>query len=59
VERLVLFHHAPEYSDERLDQTGREVREQFPDALLAYEGLQVDLATQTIFQPVSQAIVNS
>jgi phosphoribosyl 1,2-cyclic phosphodiesterase len=55
VEKLVLFHHAPEYSDEILDRTRREISEQFPEAMVAYESLQINLApTQTYHQPSYQ-----
>jgi ribonuclease BN (tRNA processing enzyme) len=49
VEKLVLFHHAPEYTDAQLFQTGRIIQEQFPNALVACEGMQIDLTPQEIF----------
>ena len=49
VKKLALFHHAPEYNDAQLDQTRHDLDAQFPDALVAYEGLQIDLSPQEVF----------
>ena len=40
---LALFHHSPEYDDERLDQIEAEAKTLFPEALMAYEGLMIRL----------------
>jgi phosphoribosyl 1,2-cyclic phosphodiesterase len=43
VKNLVLFHHAPEYGDNQLDQIGSRARDLFPNSLVAYEGLEICL----------------
>lgn len=42
-ERLVLFHHAPEYSDDVLDQVAQQATALLPNVLLASEGLELSL----------------
>ena len=39
--KLVLFHHSPEYDDDRLDQIEAEAKTLFPETLMAYEGLKL------------------
>jgi phosphoribosyl 1,2-cyclic phosphodiesterase len=43
VKKLVLFHHDPMHYDDFLDQVGEEVTQQFPESLLAREGLSLQL----------------
>jgi len=43
VKRLVLFHHNPDYDDDRLDAIIAQVREYFPDTTMAWEGLELKL----------------
>lgn len=43
--RLVLFHHNPCHNDGYLDELGQRVREAFPAAMIAQEGLVIDLLT--------------
>ncbi len=43
VPRLVLFHHNPDYDDDKLDGIHAAVCEQFPEAVMAREGLALDL----------------
>jgi ribonuclease BN (tRNA processing enzyme) len=43
VKKLVLFHHDPMHNDDFLDQVGEEVTQQFPESLLAREGLSLQL----------------
>lgn len=43
VKRLALFHHAPEYDDQRLDQIAEQARRLFPETVVAAEGLELDL----------------
>ncbi len=45
VERLVLFHHAPEYGDDLLDQVAAQAGDYFPNVVLAAEGLELSLDT--------------
>jgi ribonuclease Z len=43
VEQLVLFHHNPCQDDDQLDALEQEVRSQFPNTRVAYEGLTLRL----------------
>jgi phosphoribosyl 1,2-cyclic phosphodiesterase len=43
VKQLVLFHHDPSHNDDYLDRIGEEVVRSFPRALLAREGLSLEL----------------
>ena len=43
VKKLVVFHHDPDHDDERLDAIGREVEAAMPGALMAREGLTLQL----------------
>jgi phosphoribosyl 1,2-cyclic phosphodiesterase len=43
VKRLVIFHHDPLHSDDFLDRVGEQVAQQFPDSLIAREGLSLQL----------------
>jgi phosphoribosyl 1,2-cyclic phosphodiesterase len=60
-ERLVLFHHAPEYSDDLLDQVAQQATAWFPNVLLAAEGLELSLDSPNwplpAHSPVTQANV--
>lgn len=47
-EHLVLFHHAPEYGDDTLDQIAEQVQGVFPGAMLAREGLEIALINESI-----------
>jgi phosphoribosyl 1,2-cyclic phosphodiesterase len=41
--KLVVFHHDPDHDDERLDAIGREVEAAMPGAVLAREGMVLNL----------------
>lgn len=41
VKRLILFHHDPEHSDDFLRVVERQARQEFPNTLLAVEGLEL------------------
>jgi phosphoribosyl 1,2-cyclic phosphodiesterase len=41
--QLVLFHHAPEYSDDQLDEIGGNAQNILPGTLVAREGLEIVL----------------
>ena len=43
VGKLVLFHHDPEHTDEMCDRLEKETQETFPKAMLAREGMQINL----------------
>ena len=45
VKRLVIFHHDPLHNDDSMDKTGEQVAEQFPNSLIAREGLSIQLSS--------------
>ncbi len=45
VKRLVIFHHDPLHNDDFMDKTGEQVAEQFPNSLIAREGLSIQLSS--------------
>lgn len=46
VKRLVIFHHDPLHNDDFLDNVGEQVAQQFPNSLMAREGLSIQLIAQ-------------
>ena len=55
VKRLVIFHHDPLHNDDSMDKTGEQVAEQFPNSLIAREGLSIQLSSPlNSSPPVSQ-----
>ena len=55
VKRLVIFHHDPLHNDDFMDKTGEQVAEQFPNSLIAREGLSIQLSSPlNSSPPVSQ-----
>ena len=45
MKRLVIFHHDPLHNDDFMDKTGEQVAEQFPNSLIAREGLSIQLSS--------------
>lgn len=43
VQKLVLFHHEPEHSDDVLEQVEKEAQAVFPNTVLAREGMKIQL----------------
>ncbi len=43
VKKLVIFHHEPTHSDQVLDGIGAQVKEAFPNSVMAREGLILDI----------------
>lgn len=43
VKRLVIFHHDPIHNDDFLDRIGEQAAQQFPNSLMAREGLSIQL----------------
>jgi phosphoribosyl 1,2-cyclic phosphodiesterase len=43
VKKLVLFHHAPSHDDDTLAEIEKKAQEAFPNTILAYEGLTIEL----------------
>ncbi|MBD2579031.1 MBL fold metallo-hydrolase [Oscillatoria sp. FACHB-1406] len=46
VKQLVIFHHDPLHNDEFLDRMGEEVSQAFPNAILAREGMTIEVNAQ-------------
>ena len=44
-QRLVLFHHAPEYSDNQLDEIATRAQRLFPQSVMAVEGMEISLSS--------------
>jgi ribonuclease Z len=53
VKTLVIFHHDPAHDDEFLDRVGKEAAVQFPGALMAREGMVLQVP---ISMPLSESI---
>jgi ribonuclease BN (tRNA processing enzyme) len=43
VKQLALFHHAPEYNDNQLDEIGKTARTLFPNTIVSHEGLEIHM----------------
>lgn len=43
VKKLVIFHHDPLHSDDFLDKVGEQVAQVFPNSLMAWEGLSIQV----------------
>jgi phosphoribosyl 1,2-cyclic phosphodiesterase len=43
VKKLVIFHHDPLHNDDHMDTVGEEAAKLFPDAIIAREGLSIQL----------------
>lgn len=51
VKKLVIFHHDPLHNDDFLDNVGEQVAQQFPDSLMAREGLSIQLVPPSVITP--------
>ena len=56
VGQLLLFHHEPTYADDKLAAIEREARTQFACARMAYEGLEITLEPQPLFELRTQQL---
>lgn len=45
VKKLVIFHHDPLHNDDFMDRLGKDTAEQFPNSVVAQEGMIIDLMT--------------
>lgn len=54
---LVIFHHDPLHKDDFLDKIGENVKREFPGAIMAVEGLEIAVATET--EPLTDAKVSA
>ncbi len=51
VKKLVIFHHDPLHNDDFLDRLGEKAVQEFPDTLMAREGLSIQLVPPTVANP--------
>ncbi|HEY9688355.1 MAG TPA: MBL fold metallo-hydrolase [Coleofasciculaceae cyanobacterium] len=51
VDKLVIFHHDPLHTDAFLDEVGRQAAAAFPNALVAMEGMAIQLTPRSPEQP--------
>ncbi len=51
VDKLVIFHHDPLHTDAFLDEVGRQAAAVFPNALMAMEGMSIQLTPRSPEQP--------
>jgi len=51
VKQLIIFHHDPLHSDEFMDQVKEDTANVFPNSLVAWEGLEIDVMTIQGDQP--------
>lgn len=57
VKKLVIFHHDPLHNDDHLDQIGEQVARVFPNSLLAWEGLEIQLVAATTLSEVDAEVI--
>lgn len=48
VKKLVIFHHDPLHNDDFLDRIGEQASQQFPDTIMAREGLSIQLVPSSV-----------
>jgi phosphoribosyl 1,2-cyclic phosphodiesterase len=53
VKKLVIFHHDPLHNDDFLDRIGEQAAEQFPDTIMAREGLSIQLLPPNLANSVN------
>jgi len=51
VKKLVIFHHDPLHNDAFMDQIQEHTLDQFPNSVVAYEGLEIDLLASRMSAP--------
>jgi phosphoribosyl 1,2-cyclic phosphodiesterase len=57
VKTLVIYHHDPAHNDDFLDNVGKQVAAQFPGAIMAREGMELQISTSVALSesfPVSK-----
>jgi phosphoribosyl 1,2-cyclic phosphodiesterase len=59
VKTLVIYHHDPAHNDEFLDQIGKQAEAAFPGAIMAQEGLILQVPTDALSEslPISKSTV--
>jgi phosphoribosyl 1,2-cyclic phosphodiesterase len=55
IRQLVLFHHEPQYADDRIHALEEATQQDFPGAISAYEGLEIEvgLSAATLCHPLA------
>ncbi|MGF1499710.1 MAG: MBL fold metallo-hydrolase [Elainellaceae cyanobacterium] len=48
VKKLVIFHHDPLHSDDFMDEIKAKTAQRFPNSVVAWEGLEIDLAVPSL-----------
>lgn len=57
VKKLVVFHHDPLHSDDFMDRIKEQTAAQFPNSVVAWEGLEIDvLATPAIAEAIPEPV---
>jgi phosphoribosyl 1,2-cyclic phosphodiesterase len=57
VKKLVIFHHDPLHSDDFMDRIKEQTAAQFPNSVVAWEGLEIDvLATPALSEAIPEAV---
>jgi phosphoribosyl 1,2-cyclic phosphodiesterase len=46
VKKVVIFHHDPLHSDDFMDRIQEDTRKHFPNSIVAYEGLEIDVLAE-------------
>lgn len=61
VKKLVIFHHDPLHSDDFLDEIGEQAAQEFPNTIMAREGLSVQIvpSASQIPEAISEARVSA
>ncbi|MDX2211926.1 MAG: MBL fold metallo-hydrolase [Oculatellaceae cyanobacterium bins.114] len=54
VKKLVIFHHDPLHSDAFMDQIQENTAEEFPNSVVAWEGLEIDLLASPTNVPAEE-----
>jgi len=57
VKKLVIFHHDPLHSDDFMDRIKEQTATQFPNSVVAWEGLEIDvLATPALAEAIPEPV---
>lgn len=57
VKKLVIFHHDPLHNDDHLDKIGEQVARVFPNSLLAWEGLEIQLVASNVLSDADAEVI--
>lgn len=59
VRKLVIFHHDPLHNDEFMDQVKADTVSEFPNSVVAWEGMEIDVVAESHAQPSPEAKVSA